>query len=58
MKIKKKLTEYRRVLHIARKPDKEEYTTSSKISALGIVLIGTIGFVIFLLFTVLGLTGL
>ena len=56
MKIKKKLTEYRRVLHIARKPDKEEYTTSSKISALGIVLIGT--FVIFLLFTVLGLTGL
>jgi len=58
MKIKKKLNGYRRVLHIARKPDKEEYRTSSKISAIGIMLIGTIGFFIFLLFTILGFAGI
>ena len=55
MGIASKLKEYKRVLQIARKPGKEEFLTSSKISALGIVLIGFIGFVIFLIYILSGL---
>ena len=55
MNLKAKLREYRRVLQIARKPGKEEFTTSSKISALGIALIGFIGFIIFLIYILSGL---
>ena len=55
MKIKNKLREYRRVLQISRKPGKEELMTSSKVSALGIALIGFIGFVIFLVYIISGL---
>ena len=53
--IKNKLREYRRVLQIARKPNKEEFVTSSKISALGIALIGFIGFIIFMIYILSGL---
>ena len=53
--IKNKLREYRRVLQIARKPGKEEFVTSSKISALGIALIGFIGFIIFLVYILSGI---
>ena len=53
MDIKDQLRKYRRVLAIARKPGKEEFTTSTKISGLGLVLIGFIGFLIFMLFTLL-----
>ena len=55
MSIKKRLSEYKRVLQIARKPGKDEFVTSSKISALGIALIGFIGFVIFLIYILSGL---
>ena len=55
MGIASKLREYRRVLQVARKPDKEEFMTSSKISALGIALIGFIGFVIFLIYILSGI---
>jgi protein transport protein SEC61 subunit gamma-like protein len=55
MNIKSKLREYRRVLHIARKPGKDEFITSSKISALGMALIGFIGFVIFIIYILAGL---
>lgn len=34
------------VLQVARKPDKSEYTQVAKVTALGILLIGFIGFVI------------
>ncbi|MBN2101384.1 MAG: protein translocase SEC61 complex subunit gamma [Candidatus Aenigmarchaeota archaeon] len=44
MNIKK----YLRVLQVARKPSKEEFMASSKICVLGIVIIGIIGFLIFL----------
>lgn len=49
------LRRYVRVLQVARKPNKEEFITSAKISALGIVLIGFIGFLIFLAFIFIGL---
>ena len=36
----------KRVLHVAKKPDKEEYTNVAKITGLGIIIIGVIGFVV------------
>ena len=45
----------KRVLKVARKPDGEEYVEFSKITALGIVIIGVIGFVIVLIAQLIGL---
>lgn len=55
LNIKNKIREYRRVLQISRKPGKDEFVTSSKVSALGMALIGFIGFVIFLIYILSGL---
>ncbi|UCD02901.1 MAG: protein translocase SEC61 complex subunit gamma [Candidatus Aenigmatarchaeota archaeon] len=52
--IRAKLSEWKRILQVARKPDRDEFITSSKICLLGIALIGVIGFVMFLAFTFLG----
>lgn len=49
----------RRVLLVSSKPDKEEFKQSSKITAIGFVIIGIIGFAIFIaLYLVTGGTGL
>ncbi|MEM7826733.1 MAG: protein translocase SEC61 complex subunit gamma [Candidatus Aenigmatarchaeota archaeon] len=40
----------KRVLMVATKPDKEEFKLSSKITAVGIIVIGIIGFIIFMIF--------
>jgi len=42
---------YGRVLKMARKPTDDEYTKTSKITALGILLLGGLGFLIYLLAT-------
>ena len=42
---------YGRVLKMARNPTEEEYTKTSKIVGVGILIIGGIGFLIFLLAT-------
>lgn len=47
--------EWMRVLQIARKPTKDEFVSSSKVSAAGIAIIGAIGLVIFLVFIGLGI---
>jgi len=39
----------RRVLHVSKKPDREEFQNVAKITGLGIILIGVIGFVISLI---------
>lgn len=44
----------KRVLKVARKPDREEYFNFSKVTALGIAIIGVIGFVIVLISQLLG----
>ncbi|MEM5871448.1 MAG: protein translocase SEC61 complex subunit gamma [Candidatus Aenigmatarchaeota archaeon] len=49
MGLKETIENWKRVLQIARKPDKFEFTTTSKICAIGLVLIGFIGFVIFMI---------
>lgn len=49
-KLRGKPAEYKRVVSIARKPEKEEFMSSMKITGTGIILIGMIGFIIFLLY--------
>ncbi len=46
MDIKDKLGTYTRVLRLARKPDTKEYNQVAKVTGLGIVLIGFVGFLI------------
>ncbi|MEM0359448.1 MAG: protein translocase SEC61 complex subunit gamma [Candidatus Hadarchaeales archaeon] len=41
-----KLSEIRRVLLVARKPNQEEFTEASKVTGVGILLIGMVGFLI------------
>lgn len=45
----------KRVLKVARKPDGDEYMEFSKITALGMIIIGVIGFVIVLIGQIIGL---
>jgi protein translocase SEC61 complex gamma subunit len=49
LKIRERLENYRRVLQIAKKPDSEEFKTTAKICAIGIGIIGVIGFVLYLI---------
>lgn len=44
---------YGRVLKMARKPTNDEYAKTSKITAVGIMLIGGLGFLIFLIAEIL-----
>jgi len=44
-----------RVWHLLRKPEKTEFRTIAKVSAIGLAIIGVIGFLISLLMTILGL---
>jgi protein transport protein SEC61 subunit gamma-like protein len=46
--VKSRIREYQRVLKISEKPDREEFETSAKITGLGILLIGVIGFLFYL----------
>ena len=43
-----KLREYRRVLKISEKPDREEFEMSAKVTGVGIIIIGLIGFIFYL----------
>lgn len=48
-KLKRFIKEAIRVLYITKKPNKEEYKSIVKVTGLGIGIIGSIGFAIFLL---------
>jgi protein transport protein SEC61 subunit gamma and related proteins len=48
-KLKKFFKETLRVLRITRKPNKQEYLTTVKVTGLGAAIIGAIGFIIFLI---------
>ena len=52
-KIKSFLIESRRVLKITKKPSQEEFKTIVKMSGLGILIIGVIGFVIQIIATLI-----
>jgi protein transport protein SEC61 subunit gamma-like protein len=46
-----KLSEYTRILKLARKPTREEFAMIAKVAGAGILLIGVIGFMIYLVLT-------
>lgn len=48
LKIKERLENYRRVLTVSRKPTWDDYKLTAKISAVGIIVIGLVGFAIYL----------
>lgn len=45
----------KRVLKVSKKPDREEYFNFSKVTAIGILLIGLIGFIIVIIGMLIGL---
>lgn len=49
-RLKNIISNYKRVIDVAKKPEKEEFVSSTKITGTGIALIGAIGFIIFLLY--------
>ncbi|MBI2583468.1 MAG: protein translocase SEC61 complex subunit gamma [Candidatus Aenigmarchaeota archaeon] len=51
LKLREFIQKSRRVMLVASKPDPEEFKLSAKITGIGIVIIGVIGFALFLLFT-------
>lgn len=48
--VKKRLKDYLRVLSIARKPTRKEFEQAAKLSGLGMLVIGMVGFLIFMIF--------
>jgi protein transport protein SEC61 subunit gamma-like protein len=48
-----RLGEYIRVLKLTRKPTRDEFTVIAKVAGAGILLVGFIGFIIYILITVL-----
>ena len=54
MDLKAGLDRIRRILLISSKPDKAQYLQTAKITGLGFILIGVIGFAIFLVVQLIG----
>ncbi|MFB6190085.1 MAG: protein translocase SEC61 complex subunit gamma [Candidatus Nanohaloarchaea archaeon] len=48
-RLRKKLNEYIRVLRISSKPDREEFEMSAKVTGAGMLVIGLMGFIFYLL---------
>ncbi len=48
-KVKSFLKESKRVLRVTKKPNKEEFMTVFKVTAIGTLIIGAMGFIIFML---------
>jgi protein transport protein SEC61 subunit gamma-like protein len=46
--IQQKIGEYRRILTLTKRPTREEFSTIAKVAAIGIVIIGVAGFLIYL----------
>lgn len=53
--IDKLIKDSKRVLKVSKKPDREEYMLMAKVTLLGLVVIGCIGFLIVLLGQLIGL---
>lgn len=54
LRLKSRIQEYSRVLKITKKPAKAEYSAAMKITGIGILLIGGIGLLIFILAKISG----
>ena len=55
MKIKETLQNYKRVLKISSKPSKEDFSTTAKICAIGIAIMGILGFLLYIISVLTGL---
>lgn len=49
--IRRKINEYIRVLKLTRKPGKDEFTMIAKVAGVGILLIGLVGFIVYMILT-------
>lgn len=56
--VKSTLKEWKRVLKITRKPDREEFVMSAKVTGAGILLVGAIGFLLHMVANLLATSGL
>jgi protein transport protein SEC61 subunit gamma-like protein len=58
LNLRERLSQYRRTIEVSRKPDKEEFFNAARITGVGMLLIGAIGLIIFLIYYLLigGLT--
>ena len=45
----------RRILTVSKKPDRVEYSTIAKVTGLGIIIIGVIGYILILIFSLTGI---
>lgn len=57
-KIRDTLKEWKRVLKITRKPDREEFVMSAKVTGAGILLVGAIGFLVYIIANLLAASGI
>lgn len=55
IKLKSFLVECVRVVRVTKKPDKQTFLTTVKVSAMGMAIIGAVGFVLALIATLTGL---
>lgn len=55
--IKEKIRRYVRVLRITRKPSRFEFSGAAKITGIGLIIIGGIGFILFLIGSYTGIFG-
>lgn len=55
IKLKSFITESARVIKVTKKPDKETFKTIVKVSAMGMAVVGAIGFVISIVGTLVGI---
>ena len=55
MKIRERLQNYKHVLKIATKPSKDEFFSAARICAIGMAVIGLIGFLIYLIAVLINL---
>ena len=58
LKVQRFITQCIRVLKITKRPDKEEYKMLVKVSGLGIAVIGLIGFLLHVIWVLIGWTAI
>jgi len=54
MPLSDKFQKYIRVLQIMKKPDKEEFWTSAKVTGAGMLLVGLVGYIAYLIMSAIG----
>jgi len=54
MDIKKFIEQCKRVIMVSSKPDKDEFEQTAKVVALGMAVIGLLGFIIFIVIQLIG----